>query len=137
MRARGGALTDSASTNSSTRSRSPCTTISTPAEVLHTQPCRRSCVASPYTNGRKPTPCTTPVTWIRFVVCMDLLPVGLHLFDEPIRPLVHAFAGLARNSEGHYTRIQDLHTAFEIIHIEGHIRQEIDLVDDEHLHAAV
>jgi hypothetical protein len=40
----------------------PCAAANTPAASLPTNPVSPSSVASRYTNGRKPTPCTTPVT---------------------------------------------------------------------------
>ena len=40
----------------------PSTSIKTPPLSLPTKPTRPCSIASPYTNGRKPTPCTTPVT---------------------------------------------------------------------------
>ena len=41
---------------------SPSTSISTPALSLRTEPASPSATACRYTNGRKPTPCTVPVT---------------------------------------------------------------------------
>src|SRR5215208_7464658 len=62
----------------------PWIRISTPPDVLHTQPCKLSRVASPYTNGRKPTPCTTPLTEI----CLAIIIIVL---SQP-NPLLDGFA---------------------------------------------
>ena len=40
---------------------SPSTAIATPSEVLVTNPFMLSSLASLYTKGLKPTPCTTPL----------------------------------------------------------------------------
>ena len=65
MRARGGTSVWRASRNDSSSVWGPSTSMSTPAEVLRTQPFNSCRVASPYTNGRNPTPWTMPVMWIR------------------------------------------------------------------------
>src|SRR5215212_117688 len=54
----------------------PSTRISTPPEVLYTQPCKLSRVASPYTNGRNPTPCTTPFTEICLAIIIIVLSIS-------------------------------------------------------------
>ena len=48
--------------SSATPAGSPSTSISTPALSLRTEPASPSATACRYTNGRKPTPCTVPVT---------------------------------------------------------------------------
>lgn len=53
----------------------PSTSISTPAEVLRTQPVNSRRWASPYTNGLNPTPCTMPVICIlKPLLATDYLP---------------------------------------------------------------
>ena len=61
-RASGGACVSSRPRNSPTRAAGPSTSANTPSTSLPTHPARPSRVAREYTNGRKPTPCTTPST---------------------------------------------------------------------------
>src|SRR5882672_7502456 len=61
-RASGGGLVVSARSNRSSASRSPSTSMTTPAGLLVTKPLRWRWEARPCTNGRKPTPWTTPWT---------------------------------------------------------------------------
>ena len=62
MRASGGACATSRSANTATASASPCTSTNTSPAALPTKPERASSAAMRWTKGRKPTPCTTPVT---------------------------------------------------------------------------
>ncbi len=62
---RGGASAGSASQNAATASGEPSTSTSTPADVFSTHPRRPWRTAREYTNGRKPTPWTTPRTLMR------------------------------------------------------------------------
>ena len=59
----------------------PWTSMNTPAVSLPTKPVSPSCVANRYTNGRKPTPCTTPRTVSRrreeATPSRIVMPVGL------------------------------------------------------------
>src|SRR5689334_12099109 len=65
IRAKGGASARSRRPNSATGAGRPCTSRKTAPESLPTNPARPSSVAIRCTNGRKPTPCTTPVTVTR------------------------------------------------------------------------
>src|SRR2546427_781631 len=62
--ASGGASRSSRWRNSPTAAAGPSTSTNTPPTSLPTSPLRPSPVASVYTNGRKPTPWTTPSTRI-------------------------------------------------------------------------
>ena len=61
IRASGGASAHSRRPNSSMRAIGPCTSMNTAPESLPTNPASPSSLAIRWTNGRKPTPCTTPV----------------------------------------------------------------------------
>src|SRR5689334_19843040 len=61
-RASGGASVRTRRTSSSSTSAGPSISAKTPSVSLPTNPATRASVASRYTNGRKPTPCTTPRT---------------------------------------------------------------------------
>ncbi len=39
--------------------------------------------------------------------------------------------------KGGHARVENLHAALEIIHFEVDVGQEVDLVDDQHIHAAI
>src|SRR5208282_681539 len=60
--ASGGASRSSRRRNSLTAATGPSTSTNTPSRSLPTSPVRPSPVARVYTNGRKPTPWTTPST---------------------------------------------------------------------------
>ncbi len=60
--ASGGASRTSAARKSCTPAAGPSTSANTPSASLPTQPARPSLVAREYTNGRNPTPWTTPST---------------------------------------------------------------------------
>ena len=60
--ASGGASRSSLRRNSLTAAAGPSISANTPSRSLPTSPVRPRPVASAYTNGRKPTPCTTPST---------------------------------------------------------------------------
>src|SRR5947209_7920753 len=60
--ASGGASVRSRRRNSSTRAQGPCTSRKTAPESLPTNPVSRRSVAIRWTNGRNPTPWTTPNT---------------------------------------------------------------------------
>ncbi len=62
MRARGGSSARRRRANLSTAKASPCASMRTPRSVLRTDPHKPHSSASRYTWGRKPTPCTCPVT---------------------------------------------------------------------------
>src|SRR3954454_24098067 len=64
-RASGGASSAIAATNRSTAALSPSTSATNPAAELCAYPVNASPRATRYTNGRKPTPCTTPPTVTR------------------------------------------------------------------------
>src|SRR5215831_19331431 len=61
-RASGGGCASSRPRNSLTPAAEPSTSANTPSTSLPTHPASPSRVASEYTKGRKPTPCTTPST---------------------------------------------------------------------------
>src|SRR5215831_13287730 len=63
-RASGGGCASSRPRNSLTPAAEPSTSANTPSTSLPTHPASPSRVASEYTKGRKPTPCTTPSTRI-------------------------------------------------------------------------
>src|SRR3954447_9833397 len=63
--ASGGASVTSRRPNDATSSASPSTSTVTPRGVFTTDPASPRRAAVTYTNGRKPTPCTTPETWKR------------------------------------------------------------------------
>lgn len=62
--ARGGVSSCKAWVKADNASGRPSTSISTPAEVLRTQPVNSNRWANPYTKGLNPTPCTIPVICI-------------------------------------------------------------------------
>ena len=62
IRASGGAWATSRSANAATAARPPCTSTNTSPAALPTNPESPSSAAMRWTNGRNPTPCTTPVT---------------------------------------------------------------------------
>src|ERR1700733_10952831 len=64
IRASGGGSADSRRVNSERVRGDPCASMNTAAASLPTNPVTPSSVASRCTNGRNPTPCTTPVTVI-------------------------------------------------------------------------
>src|ERR1700678_2592730 len=64
IRASGGGSADSRRVNSETVRGGPCASMNTAAASLPTNPVTPSSVASRCTNGRNPTPWTTPVTVI-------------------------------------------------------------------------
>ena len=72
-RAAAGACSDSAATKPSSASTEACASMCTPSPALSTQPQMPCAIASRYTNGRMPTPCTMPVTWI--CTCRMWLPL--------------------------------------------------------------
>ena len=64
IRERGGAVSTRSCRNVFSVEEGPSTSMTTPEVVFKTHPFRPSLDASPYTKGRKPTPWTTPFTWI-------------------------------------------------------------------------
>ncbi len=60
MRAKGGCSRARRVANSSRCDEVPCTSTVTPSGVLHTWPASPISVASRYTKGLNPTPCTVP-----------------------------------------------------------------------------
>src|SRR5271156_5216687 len=77
IRASGGASVRNLRLNSSTRPRSPCTSRKTAPESLPTNPARPSSLAIRWTNGRNPTPWTTPVTVNRCRTSTDCTSVSV------------------------------------------------------------
>src|SRR5579875_677171 len=72
IRASGGASARRRRPNSLTRLGGPCTSRKTAPESLPTNPASLNSLAIRCTNGRKPTPCTTPVTVNRCRTSSDL-----------------------------------------------------------------
>src|SRR5262249_36931707 len=70
----------------------PSTWIQTPSGSLRTQPARRSMHARRYTNGRKPTPCTTPRTRKRAAVS-SAVRMSPRSADKEVVPLLEPHAG--------------------------------------------
>jgi hypothetical protein len=74
-RASVGASVQRAAPKTSSDSDAPSASMTTPCPSLRTNPPRASCRASPNTNGRKPTPCTIPLTRKRRrSICHILVP---------------------------------------------------------------
>src|ERR1700733_5873066 len=75
--ASGGASTRRRRWNSSMRAVGPCTSRKTAPESLPTNPVSPSSLAIRWTNGRNPTPCTTPVTVNRWRTSTDCTSVSV------------------------------------------------------------
>src|SRR5512141_2657386 len=85
MRESGGASSCKAFTNASSASGEPSTAISTPADVLRTQPFRRCRAARLKTNGRNPTPWTMPEMWTvaPWIISFDIQGFHVELLSAP------------------------------------------------------
>ena len=77
--ASGGASRSSRRRNSLTAAAGPSTSTNTPSRSLPTSPVRPSPVARVYTNGRKPTPWTTPSTRTAVRISPAEAPSAQHL----------------------------------------------------------
>src|SRR6516164_1326308 len=83
-RASGGASSTSRRRSSAMHSASPSTSMSTPALSFCTEPASRRATACRYTNGRKPTPCTVPVTRSRQRATAPSADPGKGIADEHV-----------------------------------------------------
>ena len=64
----------------------------------------------------------------------------LHLsriFYQPLYPCLQTFARAAGEWESGDVGVEDLHALCEVIHAEIDVGQQVDLVDDERIHAAI
>src|SRR5581483_1876269 len=62
---------------------------------------------------------------------------ALYILNKPVNPRIEAFACAARKRERDHARVERFDAALKEIHLEGDVRQEINLVDDQRVHTAI
>lgn len=97
----------------------PSASMTTPADVLVTNPLIPSEQARLYTKGLNPTPWTVPL----------MVTLYREPFDDPVIPSVHAFAGPCRHIEYFEVRIDAARVFFHFFDIEVRVRKKIYLAD--------
>lgn len=91
------------------------TSMCTPSGPLHTHPVSASCCAVRCTKGRKPTPCTRPSMWMRYVSLLsmgrpfscrfDASPVAASVHVVAVLPAFSLFSATFSSSQSHHSSI--------------------------------